>query len=258
MAQADNAGVGTEHVLLAGRIAVVVGGGRGIGRAVAHKFASEGATVIVAARTASELETVVAEIEAKGGQAVARVVDVLRPADIEALAGELRQVHGRVDVLVNSMGVSLIAPLDGTSEEDWDLVIDTNLKGPYLCTHAMLDLLRASGGGQVINIASKVGLTGHAQVTAYTAAKAGLIGFGRALAQELSTENIRVLTVCPGPVDTPMRWAATPKMDPGLAISAETVAETILFLVTLDSHVAVNGEIVIEAMAYDESAVPLD
>jgi NAD(P)-dependent dehydrogenase (short-subunit alcohol dehydrogenase family) len=258
MAQADKAGAGTGPVPLAGKIAVVVGGGRGIGRAVAHKLASEGATVIVAARTASELEAVVAETEAKGGQVVARVLDVLRPAEVEALAGELRQTHGRVDVLVNSMGVSLIAPLDSTPEEDWDLVIDTNLKGPYLCTRAMLDLLRASDGGQVVNIASKVGLTGYAQVTAYTAAKAGLIGFGRALAQELSTENIRVLTVCPGPVDTPMRWAATPKMDPGLAISAETVAETILFLVTLDSHVAVNSEIVIEAIAYDESAVPLD
>src|SRR4030065_257539 len=89
---------------------------------------------------------------------------------------------------------------------DWDLVWDTNLKGPYLTAKAMLDLLRASGCAQVVNIASKVGLTGHEQVTAYTAAKAGLIGFGRALAQELSPDNIRVTTLCPGPVGPPTRW----------------------------------------------------
>jgi len=109
----------------------------------------------------------------------------------------------------------------------------------------------------VVNIASKVGLTGHAMVTAYTAAKAGVIGFSRALAQELGAENIRVVAICPGPVDTPMRWKATPKMDPKLAISAETVAETILFLVTMNGHAA-TGEIVLEAIAYDESSVPLD
>jgi NAD(P)-dependent dehydrogenase (short-subunit alcohol dehydrogenase family) len=140
---------------------------------------------------------------------------------------------------------------------DWDRVIDTNLKGTYLCIHAMLDLLRASEGALVVNIASKVGLTGHAMVTAYTAAKAGVIGFSRALAQELGDENIRVVAICPGPVDTAMRWEATPNMDPKLAISAETVAETILFLVTMNGRAA-TGEIVLEAIAYDESSVQLD
>jgi NAD(P)-dependent dehydrogenase (short-subunit alcohol dehydrogenase family) len=242
---------------LADKIAVVTGGGRGIGRATALKLASSGARVIVVARTASELEAAVAEIEERGGHASAHVLDVTQVADVEALASELQETFGRVDVLVNSAGVALIAPLDATSEADWDRVIDTNLKGTYLCTHAMLDLLRASEKAYVVNIASKVGLTGHSMVTAYTAAKAGVIGFSRALAQELSTENIRVVAICPGPVDTPMRWEATPKMDPKLAIPAETVAETILFLVTLDGHTA-TGEIVLEAIAYYESSVPLD
>jgi NAD(P)-dependent dehydrogenase (short-subunit alcohol dehydrogenase family) len=242
---------------LAGKIAVVVGGGRGIGRAIALKLASAGASVVVAARTESELDAVVAEVAAHGGQAEARVMDVTRPADVVALADDLRETYGRVDVLVNSAGVALIAPLDATSETDWDLVMDTNLKGPYLCIRAMLDLLRASEGGQVVNIASKVGLTGHELVTAYTASKAGLIGFSRALAQELSSENIRVAAICPGPVDTPMRWTATPDMDPKLTISAKTVAEIVSFLVTLDGH-ATTSEIVVEASGYDESAVVLD
>jgi len=242
---------------LAGKIAVVIGAGRGIGRATALTLASSGARVIVAARTASQLESVVAEIEGRDGQAKAYPLDVTQGADVEAFASELRESLGRVDILVNSAGMAFIAPLETTTEADWDRVIDTNLKGTYLCIHAMLDLLRASEGALVINIASKVGLTGHGMVTAYTAAKAGVIGFSRALAQELSAENIRVVAICPGPVDTPMRWEATPKMDPKLVISTETVAETILFLVTSSGR-AVTGEIVLEAIAYDESLVQLD
>ena len=242
---------------LAGKIAVVIGAGRGIGRATALTLASSGARVIVAARKASQLESVVAEIEGRDGQAKAYPLDVTQGADVEAFASELRESLGRVDILVNSAGTAFIAPLETTTEADWDRVIDTNLKGTYLCIHAMLDLLRASEGALVINIASKVGLTGHGMVTAYTAAKAGVIRFSRALAQELSAENIRVVAICPGPVDTPMRWEATPKMDPKLVISAETVAETILFLVTLSGR-AVTGEIVLEAIAYDESLVQLD
>jgi NAD(P)-dependent dehydrogenase (short-subunit alcohol dehydrogenase family) len=214
--------------------------------------------VTVAARTIAELEAVVAAIESSGGQASWHAVDVRQSDEVQALADELWKRHGRVDVLVNSAGESLIASLDDTAEADWDLILDTNLKGPYLTIRAMLDLLRASDGAHVINMSSKVGLTGYEQVTAYVAAKAGLIGFGRALAQELRAENIRLTTICPGPVDTPMRWAATPTMAPEMAISADTVAETILFLATLDPRAAISSEIVIAAMAYEESEVPLD
>ncbi len=241
----------------AGKVAVILGGGRGIGRATARQLASAGAHVVVASRTADELEAVASEIEAAGGRATAHAVDVTHNSSVQALASAVRHAHGQVDVLIYSAGVSLIAALDATSEADWDRVIATNLKGAYLCIHAMLDLLRASGGAQVVNIASKVGLTGHALVSAYAAAKAGFIGFSRSLAHELGQENIRVLTICPGPVDTPMRWAATPGMDPNQTISAETVAETILFLLKLDDQTTVD-EIVIEALAYDESAVSLE
>jgi len=242
---------------LSGKVAVVIGGGRGIGRATAQKLAEAGAQVVVVARTASELEEVVSEIRADGGLASAQVVDVTRADSLKALADELRRSYGRVDLLVNSAGLSFIAPLQATAEADWDLVVDTNLKGPYLTVRAMLDLLRASGCALVVNLASKVGLTGHEMVTAYTAAKAGLIGFGRALAQELSPDNIRVTTLCPGPVDTPMRWAATPNMDRSQAISADSVAETILFLATLEGGTSIGSEVVIEATGYDERAVSL-
>lgn len=243
---------------LQGRVAVVIGGGRGIGREVAHKLASAGACVVVAARTLSELRAVVGEIEARGGQATAQTVDITRAQSVQALAEAVRQAYGRIDVLVNSAGASFIAPLEATAEADWDRVIDTNLRGPYLCVRAMLDLLRASDEACVVNIASKVGLTGHRQVTAYTAAKAGLIGFSRALAQELRPEKIRVVVICPGPVDTPMRWAATPHLDRSMVIPSEAVAETVLFAVTLGGAVNVSGELVIEAISYQESAVHLE
>lgn len=242
---------------LADKVAVVLGAGRGIGRATAMSLASAGARVIVVSRTPSELDEVVAEIGAGGGRSSSKVADITRLEDVQSLADFVRTAYGRVDVLINSAGASLIATLDDTTPTEWDRIMDTNLKGPYLCIRAMLDLLRASGSGQVINIASKVGLTGHRLVSAYTAAKAGLIGFSRALAQELSAENIRVLTLCPGPVDTPMRWSATPDLDPNLTIPAETVAQTILFLVSLDGRITVGCELVIEALGYQESAVPL-
>ncbi len=248
--------LGPIGAALESKTAVVIGGGRGIGRATARRFASEGASVIVAARTASELDNVVAEIESEGGHAISRTVDVTKTEDVQSLADYVAGVFGQVDVLVNSAGASLIAPLESTTENDWDRIIDTNLKGPYLCTRAMLDLLRASDGGQIVNIASKVGLTGHRLVSAYSASKAGLIGFSRALAQELRDEGIRVLVICPGPVDTPMRWEATPNMDPMLSIAADTVADTILFLVKLDSQATMN-EVVLEAITYNEQAVPI-
>lgn len=244
-------------MFLTGKVAAITGGGRGIGRATALKLASAGATIVVVARNKPELDSVVAEIEAQGGQAMALVVDVTLFTDVESLAAELQEIFGQIDILVNCAGVALIAPLSTTSEADWDRVMDTNLKGTYLCTRALLGLLGRSDSALVVNIASKVGLTGHATVTAYSAAKAGVIGFSRALAQELGPENIRVVAICPGPVDTPMRWEATPQMDPKLALSAETVADTILFLAKLDGDV-ITGEIVIETLNYDESLVSLD
>jgi NAD(P)-dependent dehydrogenase (short-subunit alcohol dehydrogenase family) len=245
------------NLSLRGKIAVVVGGGRGIGRATALTLASAGATAYVVARTAADLQATVAGIQASGGQAAARPLDITRSDQVQALADELRAAHGRVDILVNSAGTSFIGSLAETTEAEWDRVLDTNLKGPFLCIRAMLDLLRASGSAWVINISSKVGLTGHAQVSAYAAAKSGLVAFGRSLAQELGAQGVRVLTLCPGPVDTPMRWAATPDLDPDLTIPPDTIAQTILFLVSLNGHTTLGSEIVLEALGYRESAVPL-
>ena len=242
---------------LSGKVAVVTGGGRGIGRATALKLAAAGATPVVAARGEAELLCVVDEIESLGGRALAQVVDVTRSAEVNAFAEELAQRFGQVDILVNSAGVALIAPLPATTEEEWDQVIDTNLKGTFLVTRALLGLLQSAGSGLVVNIASKVALSGHASVSAYTAAKAGVVGFTRSLAKELIPDHIRLVAICPGAVDTPMRWDATPDMDPGIVLSAGAVAETVMFLARIGKDVTM-GEIVIQNSNYDEDLVSVD
>jgi NAD(P)-dependent dehydrogenase (short-subunit alcohol dehydrogenase family) len=125
-----------------------------------------------------------------------------------------------------------------------------NLKGPFLMTQALLPLLRKSRNASIINIASKVALKGYGTVTAYTAAKAGLLGFTRSLAAELRDEEIRVVALCPGPVDTPMRWQATPDYDRKLVIQAETVADLMWQLVTLPRGVT-TGEVLLQSVYYD-------
>ena len=244
-------------MMLSEKVALVTGGGRGIGRAAALKLASTGADVVVVARSESQIESVVAEIETDGGHASAITADVTSKKEMDRLSAWLNQRYGRLDVLVNCAGTALIASLEETSEEDWDLVIDTNLKGTFLCTQSMLELLKAPGNALVVNVASKVGLSGHAMVSAYAAAKAGVIGLSRSLAQELNGVNIRVVTLCPGPVDTSMRWEATPQMDRRLVIAPETVAETILYLLKIDNRTT-SSEIVLEAVGYDESLIVLE
>jgi NAD(P)-dependent dehydrogenase (short-subunit alcohol dehydrogenase family) len=244
-------------MMLSDKVALVTGGGRGIGRATALKLAAAGADVVVVARSEAQLEDVAEEIRANAGHATAHPADVTSKQEMDRLATWLNQEYGRLDILVNCAGVALIASLEETSEKDWDVVIDTNLKGTFLCTQSMLELLKAPGNALVVNVASKVGLSGHAMVSAYSAAKAGVIGLSRSLAQELNGVNIRVVTLCPGPVDTPMRWEATPQMDRRLVIAPETVAETILYLLKIDNRTT-SGEIVLEAVGYDESLIVLE
>ena len=129
-----------------------MGGGRGIGRATALRLASAGASVVVAARSLSELEAVAVEASARGGHITTQVVDVTQPATVRALADKLRGTHGRLDILVNCAGVALIAPLAATSEADWDLVMDVNLRGPVLCTQAFLPSMMERRSGRILNL----------------------------------------------------------------------------------------------------------
>ena len=173
------------------------------------------------------------------------------PADVtieSALDGLTSQLES-LDMLVSCAGEALLKTFDDTTFEDWHRILSVNLDTAYLTTYALLPLLRKSENASIILLSSKVALKGY-PVVAYTAAKTGLMGFARSLGFSLRQEHIRVVALCPGPADTPMRWAASPDMDRQLVISPEAIAETVSLLVNLPRGTT-TGEILIQSDLYD-------
>ena len=189
---------------LANQNAVVTGAGRGIGRAIALKFAAEGADVVCISRTAENSEKVAAEVRALGRKAWAYAVDVADAAAVEAAAEKILAECGRVDILVNNAGVTRDGLLMRMSGEDWDAVLDTNLKGAFLVTKAFSRSMLKARAGRIINISSVIGLIGNAGQCNYAASKAGLIGFTQSCAKELASRNITVNAIAPGFIETDM------------------------------------------------------
>jgi NAD(P)-dependent dehydrogenase (short-subunit alcohol dehydrogenase family) len=223
-----------------------------MGRAVALKLADSGYQVMLIGRTRAKLEQVRDEIEQlTGTPSGVYPLNVTVGEQVDQMRQDLERTVAQVDVLVNGAGEALIATLEDTSEADWDRILAVNLKGPFLMVRALLPLLRKSPSAIIINVASKVALSNyHSEVAAYTAAKTGLMGFTHALAAELREEGIRVVGLCPGPVDTPMRWAATPDHDPRQVIDVGAIADTVMYLVQLPKGVTM-GEILIQSINYD-------
>jgi len=188
----------------AGQGAVVTGGGRGIGAAVARALAAEGARVVVASRTAAEVESVAREIEAAGGAAWPARADVTDPNAIEALASEAVARVGAVDILVTCAGVAWSAPLARQTLEDWERIFAVNVTGTFLATRAFLPAMMERGRGRVIHLASVAGLAGAKYIAAYAASKHAVVGFTRAVAAEAAPRGVTVNALCPGYVDTEM------------------------------------------------------
>jgi 3-hydroxybutyrate dehydrogenase len=186
------------------RGAVITGGGRGIGSAVARALAGAGARVMVSARSENEIETVAAELRDGGADASAFPCDVTDPARIEALAQTAGERLGRVDILVNNAGIAESAPLKAVRLEDWERIFAVNVTGTFLCTKAFLPGMLEAEWGRVVNVASIAGKMGAAYISAYAASKHAVVGFTRALAVEVAATGVTVNAVCPGYVDTPM------------------------------------------------------
>ena len=189
---------------LANQIAVVTGAGRGIGRAIALKFAAEGADVACVSRTQENSEKVAAEIRALGRKAWAHAVDVADAAAVTAAAEKILAECGRVDILVNNAGVTRDGLLMRMSEADWDTVLDTNLKGAFLFTKAFSRALLKQRSGRIINVASVIGLSATPGQCNYAASKAGLIGFTKSVAREMASRGITVNALAPGFIETDM------------------------------------------------------
>jgi len=188
-----------------GRVAIVTGAGRGIGRAIAKRLAADGASVVVGDLDDAAAGETVAVIEAAGGHALAVHVDVTRPDDADALAAAATNRFGRIDILVNNAGILRSTKAAEVSPEEWHLVVDANLTGSFLCARAAYPALRDSGHGRIVNMASMAGrATSTLGGVHYTTAKAGVLGLSRHLAREWARDGITVNAVSPGIVDTPM------------------------------------------------------
>jgi 3-oxoacyl-[acyl-carrier protein] reductase len=223
---------------LAGRTAIVTGGSRGIGATVATLLAQDGAAVVVSGRDADRLDRAVKELGADGSTVVGIVADAAKREDAERLVDAAKERFGRLDILVNNAGVTRDVLLVRMKDEDWDHVMDINLRGAFLMTRAAAKLMMRQKSGRIINIASTSGVMGNAGQTNYSAAKAGLIGMTKAAARELAHWSILVNAVAPGLIETEMtavvpeaaRQALLGQVPLGRIGTAREVAEVVRFL----------------------------
>ncbi|MFZ0548372.1 MAG: SDR family NAD(P)-dependent oxidoreductase [Candidatus Promineifilaceae bacterium] len=189
---------------LANKTAIVTGSASGIGRGIAQKFAAEGAKVIVSDLNREGGEETVAHIREAGGTAEFVYCNITKTADTEHLAQAALDHFGRIDILVNNAGIIRVGTVLETSEKDWDDVIQTNLKGVFLCSKAVLPVMINAGKGAIINIASVGGLLPAAELAAYATAKAGVIHLSKQMARDYAGQWIRINCICPGTILTPM------------------------------------------------------
>lgn len=236
--------------MLSDKVAIVTGASRGIGRVIAVALVEQGAKVVASARNAEALENLIAEIKAQGGDAVAVAGDVTLQEDANNLVQQAVATYGQVDILVNNAGITRDGLLLRMKNEDWDAVLDTNLKGAFLCTRAVAKVMSKQRSGRIINMSSVVGEMGNAGQANYCASKAGLLGLTKSVARELARRNVTVNAITPGFIVTEMtedmtdkaREAMTEQIPLGRPGEAEDVANAVLFLAS-DQSSYITGQV---------------
>jgi NAD(P)-dependent dehydrogenase (short-subunit alcohol dehydrogenase family) len=194
-------------MLLKGKTAIVTGGGRGIGRAIARKFAGEGAAVLVASRSAKEVDAVAAEIQQAGGRAKAVSADVSKTAECEKIVRAAREAFGAIDILINNAGIlGPVAPIEGTTLDLWSETIAINLTSAFLMSRLVVPEMYERGSGAILNISSVAAKAAYPMNCAYAAAKAGLLGLTRTLAAEAARKGVRANAILPGPTGDTNMW----------------------------------------------------
>ena len=220
-----------EQESLLGKVAVITGGGRGIGAAIAERLVGLGATVVVCGRSDGPLRATAQKISSAGGQCEAITCDVTQLASVEELARRVRQGFGRCDILVNNAGVgSFSAPLHELHPEEWERIMNTNLRGVYYCMRSFAPMMIEKGRGDIVNISSIVSKNPLANGAAYAASKWGLNGLSYSAAEELRKHNIRVTVVCPGSTATEL--SPHEGKDPKKMLQPEDVARVVAMVVT--------------------------
>lgn len=237
------------------KVAVITGASRGIGRSIALALAAQGATIVAVDMDQESTEAVVAELQAAGGKALAVVGNVTVSADVERMFDAATEAFGRVDILVNNAGITRDGLLMRMKDEDWDAVLNVNLKGAFLCTRAAFKVMSKQRYGRIINIASVVGQMGNVGQANYCASKAGLIGLTKSNAREMAKRSITVNAVAPGFIATAMTDALSDKVRAELTAqiplerlgSSDDIANAVVFLASeaagyITGHVlSVNG-----------------
>ncbi len=217
---------------LAGKIAIVTGASRGIGRAICIALAQEGATIVLAARSSDTLQEAADRVTQAGGKAHVVVTELTDEESIKNLVNQTEETFGRLDVLVNNAGITHSSTLEETATEDWDRCMQVNARAPFILCREALPLLRQSPAGYIINIASVVGVKGYPLQSAYTSSKHALRGMTISLSEELRDSNIRVHLLCPGGVDTDMVSNVRPDIKKEDLIGTDEIAELVVYLVT--------------------------
>lgn len=219
-----------SKVPLSGKVALVTGGSRGIGRAIAHRLAALGASVAICGRDRAALEASAKAAEKLPGKVVAHRADVTRTAEVAGLVEKVEQGIGAISILVNNAGVGLFGPAHEKSEDDWDLVLDTNLKSVFLVSRVVAASMMRRGAGDIINISSLAGRNTFAGGGIYCASKWGVVGLSGCMAEDLRGKGIRVSVICPGSVGTEFS-GRTPK-DFSKVLAPEDVAHAVEAIVT--------------------------
>ena len=221
-----------ESQRLDGKVAIVTGASRGIGRAIALQLGREGAIVVLAARSKELLEKVENKVRDNGGEAIVSCFDLEDEESIKELVRAVEERFGRLDILVNNAGVTHSAALAETATEDWDRLMRINVRGAFILCRETLGLLKKAERGYIINISSVVGVKGYGLQSAYTASKHALRGMSISLAEELRDSNVRVHVICPGGVDTELVRQVRPDIKKDELIMPEEIAELVGYLVT--------------------------
>jgi NAD(P)-dependent dehydrogenase (short-subunit alcohol dehydrogenase family) len=222
----------TDFVSLSGSVAVVTGGGRGIGHAIADKLAGMDATVVLTSRDEAFVQQVAGDLTSRGRRAEGVACDVTDLASVEALGEHLRKNYGHVDILVNNAGIGGPSGLlHELAPDDWEAIFNTNLRGAYYMMRAVVPLMIAAGAGHIINISSLAGKNPLPRGAAYSASKWGLNGLSYGVAEELRSQNIRVSVICPGSVDTDFGPRRHGK-DTQRMLKPDDVAHAVAMLVT--------------------------